>query len=257
MLKRWLDSAIPGQPEAYQRLVIRTYAEVIPCALGSAFPHWLKGFYYAMTGRREKKIEEFLRGSAVWGERVRRFTRTTVVRFSDIDCPPAGHLILVNHVNELDAAFDCLVLGKPYLANQTVKRTLFAYWWMRAMGSEVFDQRRKRTISRSVRALLAGLRHRSYVVYPEGSNTYGEEIRALRKGMLQLAFEERIPVFLVLKSGMASFQERQRDNVLGYIAHGTIDPTRFPDWRAFRAHIHALMCEEKARLDERVRELAP
>lgn len=253
MLRQWLEDAVPGQPEAYQRLVVRVYAEALPTILGPALPHLIKGLYYGMTGRRRQKFEEFLDGAVIWGERVRRLTRTRVVRFNTIECPPAGHLILVNHVNELDSPFDCLVLRKPYLANQTIKQTLVAYWWMRAMGSQVFDQRHKRTIPASVRSVLAGLAEQSYIVYPEGSNTYGEEIIPLRKGMLQLAFEQHISVYVVLKSGMAAFQSRQRDNVVGYIALGTIDPAQFPDWKAFRAHIHNLMSTEKPRLDERVR----
>lgn len=252
MLKRWLDEAIPGQPQ-YQRLILRAYAEVLPCILGPAIHLLVKGLYYGATGQRDKKTAQFLDGSVLWGERVRSFTRTRLIRFGPIDCPPAGHLILVNHINELDVAFDCLVLRKPYLANQTIKQTLFAYWWMRAMGSEVFDQRKKRTIARSVRALLAGLAHQSYIVYPEGGNSYGEEIRPLRKGMIQLAFEHRIPVFVVLKSGLAAFQSQTRGNIVGYAAAGTVEPAQFADWRAFQTHIHALMCAEKLRLDELVR----
>lgn len=253
MIQRFLERAIPNQSAAYRGLVVRTYAEVVPVILGPAIHHLARGLYYAATGRREKKVEQFLDGSVRWGERVRRFTRTRVLQFGALDCPPSGHLILVNHVNELDFAFDCLMLRKPYLANETIKRTLFAYWWMRAMGSVVFDQRQSRTIAKSVRALMAGLPRLSYIVYPEGGNSYAEEIRPLHKGMLKLAFEHRIPLFVVLKSGMAAFQEQQRDNVLGYLPLGTIQPEDFPDWRAFRDHIQALMKSEKPALDARVR----
>jgi 1-acyl-sn-glycerol-3-phosphate acyltransferase len=251
--ERLLDRTIPGQSKAYQRLVVRIYAEVIPSILGPGLHNLVKGLACAATGRREERIEQFLDGSVVWGERVRRFTRTRIVRFGRIDCPAAGHLILLNHVNEVDFAFDSLVLRKPYLANEAIKRTLFAYWWMRGMGSQVFDHRKARSISASVRSLVAGLARRSSIVYPEGSNSYGEEIRPLRKGILKVAFENHIPVYLVLKSGMAAFQERQRDNVVGYLGMGTIQPTDFPTWTAFRDHIHALMSSEKPRLDECVR----
>lgn len=256
MIRRLLERAIPDQSEEYRALVLRTYAGVLPLIFGPALPHLARGLWYAATGRREKKIEQFLDGAVVWGERVRRFTRTSVLEFGDLQCPPAGHLILVNHVNELDFAFDCLVLRKPYLANETIKRTLFAYWWMRAMGSEVFDQRLSRTIAKSVRALRAGLPRHSYIVYPEGGNSYGEEIRPLRKGMLKLAFDHRIPVYVVLKSGLASFQRQQRDNIVAYLPLGTIQPADFADWKAFRDHIHSLMCTEKPRLDERVRAMS-
>jgi len=244
---------MPGQSAEYRRLIVRVYAAVVPCVLGPAVDHFAKGLYYAARGKREQKIEEFLDGSVVWGEHVRRVTRTTLLRFNALECPPKGHLILVNHINELDFAFDCLVLRKPYLANAAIKQTFFAYWWMRAMGSEVFDHRSPRSISRSVRGLIAGLEHRSYVVYPEGSNSYTEEIGALRKGMLKLAYEHRIPAYVVLKSGMAAFQQQQTGNVLGYYALGTVDPAAFPDWTSFRDRIHELMAREKPHLDERVR----
>lgn len=254
MIQRLLERAIPNQSAAYRSLVVRTYVDTLPAMFGPAFHHLVKGSFFALMRRRERKIEQFLDGSVIWGERIRRFTRTRVILFGTLDCPPSGHLILVNHVNELDFAFDCLVLRKPYLANETIKRTLFAYWWMRAMGSEVFDQRLSRTIAKSVRALMAGLPRHSYVVYPEGGNSYGEEIRPLRKGMLKLAFEHRIPVYVVLKSGMASFQQKQRDNVVGYLPLGTIDASAFPTWQAFRDHVHALMSAEKPLLDQRVRD---
>jgi 1-acyl-sn-glycerol-3-phosphate acyltransferase len=248
----WLERTIPGQSDAYRRLVLRIYAIVVPYVLGPGLKHLVKGLFYAALRRRDEKVEAFLDGSVVWGEQVQRITRTTLLRLNTISCPPKGHLILVNHVNELDFAFDCLVLRKPYLANQTIKKTYFAYWWMRAMGSQVFDPRSPRTISKSARAVIAGLEHRSFIVYPEGSNSYTEEIGALRKGMLKLAFEHRIPVYVVLKSGMTSFQQQQRGNVLGYYALGTVDPASFPTWMSFREHIHSLMKVEKAHLDERV-----
>ena len=249
----WLERAIPGQSAAYRRLVVRVYAAVVPCVLGPGAQHLVKGLFHAALGHKDRKIEEFLDGSVVWGEHVRRMTETTLIRFNEISPPPKGHLILVNHINELDFAFDCLVLRKPYLANETIKQTFFAYWWMRAMGSEVFDYRNPRTISKSVRAVIAGLERHSYLVYPEGSNSYREEIGGLRKGMLKLAFEHRIPVYVVLKSGVAAFQQQQRGNVLGYHALGTLDPASFSGWALFRDHIHSLMKSEKPLLDERVR----
>lgn len=252
MIKRWLEHAIHGQPASFRRLVVRVYAEVIFCILVPALPQLLRGLFYAAIGRREKKIDQFLTGAQIWGRRVVRVTRTRLERFGPIDVPAAGHLILVNHVSELDPAFDSLVLRSPYLANEMIKNTIFAYWWMRAMGSEVFDRRKPRTIAKSVRALLAALQRRSFIVYPEGSNGYGEDIRPLRKGMIELAFEHRIPVFIVLKSGIAAFREQPSDNIVAYTAVGTVRPEEFADWRAFRDHVQMLMITEKPRLDARV-----
>jgi 1-acyl-sn-glycerol-3-phosphate acyltransferase len=252
----WLERSIPNQSDAYRRLVVRIYAAVIPCVLGPGLRHFARGLWYAALRRRDAKREAFLDGSVVWGEYVRRMTATRLLRFDAIDCPPAGHLVLVNHVNELDFAFDCLVLRKPYLANEAIKQTFFAYWWMRAMGSKVFDHRSPRTISRSVRELMAALGEQSFIVYPEGNNSYGEEIGAMRKGMLKLAFQHRIPAYIVLKSGMASFQQKQLDNVVGYRAAGIVDPADFPDWTSFRDRVHELMKSEKMMLDARVRAAA-
>lgn len=253
----WLERTIPNQSGAYRRLVVRVYAGVVPCIFSRGLHHFSRGLWYAAIRRGREKREAFLDGSVVWGEYVRRITGTTVLRFGAIDCPPTGHLILVNHVNELDFAFDCLVLRKPYLANEAIKQTFFAYWWMRAMGSKVFDRRTPRTISRSARELMAALGEQSFVVYPEGSNSYGEEIGGLRKGMLKLAYQHRIPAYVVLKSGMASFQQQASGNVIGYRAAGVVDPAAFPDWTSFRDHIHELMKSEKLRLDARVRAEAP
>lgn len=252
ILDRFLERAMPGQPNAYQRLVMRAYAEVVTTILAHGLPNLIRGLYHAALGHRDKRIEEFLDGSVAWGETVRRFTRTRVVRYGNLDCPPSGHLILLNHVNEIDFAFDCLMLRKPYLANAAIKDTFFAYWWMLGMGSMVFDHRQARTIPASVRALVKALDRRSYVVYPEGKNSYGEEVQPLRKGMLKIAFDKGIPCYIVLKSGLAAFRERQRGNVVGYTALGTVQPRDFPTWTAFRDHIHERMTAEKPRLDERV-----
>lgn len=249
----WMERAIPGQPDAYRRLVMRAYAAVIPLVLGPGAKHLAKGLFWAALRKRDQKSDAFLDGSMVWGRYMQRFTRTTLLRLNTLACPAKGHLILVNHVNELDFAFDCLVLRRPFLANEAIKQTFFAYWWMRAMGSEVFDRRNPRTISISVRAVIAGLQRRCYIVYPEGGNSYTEEIGGLRKGMLKLAFEHRIPVYVVLKSGMAAFQQQQRGNVVGYYALGIVDPASFSDWTSFREHLHTLMKSEKLLLDERVR----
>ncbi|HYM61802.1 MAG TPA: 1-acyl-sn-glycerol-3-phosphate acyltransferase, partial [Thermoanaerobaculia bacterium] len=233
--------------------VVRIYADVLFAMFGPGMPYLIKGLGCTLIGRHEQRIKVFLEGSVIWGDRVRRLTGTRIVRFGQIDCPESGHLILLNHVNEMDFAFDSLVVHKAYLANEAIKRTLFAYWWMRGMGSQVFDHRQARSIPASVRGLVAGLARHSYIVYPEGGNSYGEQIRPLRKGMLKVAFDNRIPVYVVLKSGMAAFQERQRDNVIGYTGLGTVQPADFPTWTAFRDHIHALMSSEKPLLDERVR----
>jgi 1-acyl-sn-glycerol-3-phosphate acyltransferase len=107
-----------------------------------------------------------------------------------------------------------------------------------------------------VRALVRGLEQRSYIVYPEGGNSYNEDIGPLRKGMLRLAHEHRVPAYVVLKSGMASFQQQSAGNYVGYTALGTVDPTEFHDWTAFRDRVHELMAAEKPGLDERVRAAA-
>lgn len=238
-----------GLSKDYRVLILKIYLVVVKLVLTVAFPHFLRGLYYILRGNKEEQYREFTRGSLIWGNEVVKMTGTRVLRFNDIVVPQSGHMIFLNHVNEIDFPFDCLVVSKPFLANQAIKSSVFAYWWMSAMGSQVFDTSHQRTISSSVRNLVAGLASRSFIVYPEGGNSYSEEIRPLKKGMIKVAYEEKVPIFLVLKSGQSQFQAKQKDNTIVYKSCGTINPSQFSSWEEFRDAIHKLMISEKKELD--------
>ena len=248
---KYLLKNLSHHSEGYQRLVVRTYFEVLNQIIKRAKLNLLKGIFYSFFNQ-EKKEKAFIDGSILWGDAMIHVTKTKMHLIGKFEIPENGHMIFLNHVNELDFPFDCYIIHKPFLANQAIKSSYFAYWWMKAMGSEVFDSSHARTISSSVRNLVKGLTKHTYIVYPEGHNSYSEEIKPLKKGMVKIAFENKIPIVLILKSGIAKFQKKQKNNVIGYKYTGLIDPNQFQTWEEMRDFIFKKMVEEKAILDEEV-----
>ncbi len=249
-----MDKHLSGMSRSYQFFAARVYLKAIPLALGPALPNLLRGLYYGIRGERRKRIYEFLQGSKLWGYSVQKMSEAELVCLNEIPIPEAGHLIFLNHVNELDFPFDCICINKPYLANQVIKKTLVAYWWMKAMGSQVFDNRNTLSVSISVKNLLRGLKDTSFIVYPEGKNTYTEEIQPLKKGMVKLAYDHEIPIVLVLKSGIASYQEYQKGNKIAYKSFGILKPRDYSSWEAFKTALQDLMIQGKESLDRERRE---
>ncbi|HNB97242.1 MAG TPA: 1-acyl-sn-glycerol-3-phosphate acyltransferase [Leptospiraceae bacterium] len=248
---KYLKQNLGDQSQDYHWLIVRTYMEVLVVIFTRAKRILLKGLFYSFLNK-EKKAYAFLEGSWLWGDRMIKVTKTKLVLVNEIKIPERNHMIFVNHVNELDFPFDCYVIKKPYLANQQIKSSYFAYWWMKAMGSQVFDTSQARTIAKSVHELVEGLKMFSYIVYPEGHNSYNEEIKPLKKGMVKVAFENKIPILVILKSGITKFQTSPKGNVIGYKSAGIVDATQFKTWEELKDHLFKLMSEEKKALDEYV-----
>ncbi|WP_411824854.1 lysophospholipid acyltransferase family protein [Leptospira sp. 'Mane'] len=228
---------------------MKVYFRVLLLVLGKASPYMIKGIWKAAIGDKKGRIESFLGGSKLWGEDVGGYTKSKVVLFNEINPPEKGHLIFLNHVNEMDFPYDCYVIRKPYLANQVIKKTIVAYWWMLAMGSQVFDNSKARTIALSVKNLLVGVKENSFIVYPEGHNTYKEEIQPLKKGMIKIAFEQKIPIYVALKSGITNYQKQHRHNTIGYMELGTIHPNDFANYESMQSHLQEWMISKKKELD--------
>ena len=97
--------------------------------------------------------------------------------------------------------------------------------------------------------LLKSLKHRSFVVYPEGAVTYSEDIKDLKKGMINLSYKLKIPILIILKSGLTGYQENPRNNRIAYKSCGTVEPDSFSSWEEYRDYIFDLMDSEKKKLD--------
>lgn len=233
----------------YGRLVMKVYLRITLLVFGKASPYLIRGLYRSFTGNKEARIREFLEGTKIWAEDVLNITKTKLIVFNEINVPEKGHMIFLNHVNEMDFPYDCYVIRKPFLANQVIKKAWFAYWWMVAMGSQVFDNSKAMSVAVSVKNLIEGLKTTSYIVYPEGKNTYSEEILPLKKGMVKIAFDQKIPVFVALKSGLTTYQEYQKGNLVGYLGLGVHDPTDFSSWEEFQTYLNNLMQSKKQELD--------
>jgi 1-acyl-sn-glycerol-3-phosphate acyltransferase len=252
----YLTKHLDGHSPGYKKLVVKTYISVPRVILGAGFPYLIKGLWNGILGRTLEKNKQFNYGSVEWGNYIVKMTKSIIHKSNDISIPQNGHMIFINHVNELDFPFDCVVVNKPFLANQAIKSSIVAYWWMKAMGSQVFDTSHQRTIAISVRNLVAGLKDYSYIVYPEGHNSYSEEIKPLKKGMVKLAFDHKIPVVIVVKSGIRMFQHKQLNNHIGYRFGGIVQPEKFEKWEDLRDHIFEIMKNEKKILDDELKNLA-
>ncbi|EOQ89603.1 acyltransferase [Leptospira yanagawae serovar Saopaulo str. Sao Paulo = ATCC 700523] len=244
-----IEKNLHGLSVHYGRLVMKVYLRITLLVFGKASPFLIRGLYRAITGNKEKRIKEFLEGTKVWAEDVKKITKSTVLVLNEFTVPEKGHMIFLNHVNEMDFPYDCYVIRKPFLANQVIKKAWFAYWWMTAMGSQVFDNSKAMSIAVSVKNLIEGLKTTSYIVYPEGKNTYSEEIQPLKKGMVKIAFDQKIPVFVAVKSGVTTYQEYQKGNVVGYLGLGVHNPNEFANWEEFQTHLYQLMHSKKQELD--------
>lgn len=67
--------------------------------------------------------------------------------------------------------------------------------------------------------------------------------------MVKIAFDQKIPVFVVLKSGVTTYQNYQKGNVVGYMSLGVHDPTDFSSWEEFQTYLTNLMQTKKQELD--------
>ncbi|PJZ65697.1 acyltransferase [Leptospira wolffii] len=249
---KFLESRLGRFSKAYRKLVLKTYLVTLWLVLTSAFPAMIMGIFYAIIGNRPKQYSALLKGSRIWGRKVISMTRTELVLKNEIQVPETGHMIFLNHVNEIDFPYDCLVVSRPYLANQVIKKTLVAYWWMKAMGSQVFDTSKATTIAVSVRNVLKGLSTTSYIVYPEGHNSYSEIIQPMQKGMIKLAYENKIPVVVILKSGITRYQTEPMYTKVGYKMIGRYEPWSYESWESFRDFLYETMSREKILLDEEI-----
>ncbi len=249
---KYLKQDLSVKNKEYKKLVMQTYTIVLRLIFTGGFPFLVKGIFYAILGRKSEQHKAFTHGSKVWGNKVIEYTETKIVYSNQISIPETGHMIFINHVNELDFPFDCCVINKPYLANQVIKASIFAYWWMKAMGSQVFDTSHQRTIATSVHNLVKGLKDYSYIVYPEGHNSYSEEIKPLKKGMIKVAFDNKIPIYVIVKSGVQSLQIKPKGNTIGYRACGLFHPENYSSWEELRNAIYDSMISEKKILDKEI-----
>ncbi|TGJ99668.1 1-acyl-sn-glycerol-3-phosphate acyltransferase [Leptospira semungkisensis] len=249
---KFMESRLGRFSKKYRNLVLRTYVVTLRLVLTVAFPNMVAGIFYAILGKREKQYKAFLKGSKTWGRAVIKMTKTELIIKNEIQVPETGHLIFLNHVNEIDFPYDCLVVNRPYLANQVIKKTLIAYWWMKAMGSQVFETSKATTIAVSVRNVIKGLSTNSYIVYPEGHNSYSEIIQPMQKGMIKLAFENKIPVVVILKSGITRYQTEPMHTKVGYKFIGRYEPWTYGTWEAFRDFLYKTMSQAKIDLDAEI-----
>ena len=243
----------------YRKLVFRTYLQVLVSVFFDSFFCCLKGLFFLLMKKEYKSQLSFIQGSFIWGKKIIRLLNIEVVKLNHFFIPSSKHFIFINHVNEIDIPLDNFVINKPFLANQTIKKMILAYWWAKAMGSEIFDPKKVSTILKSIKRLMEQLHNHSYIVYPEGHNGYKEELQPLMKGIMKIAYDKKIPIYLLLKSGMTQFQKKEHQGTfkIVYKFICIIKPEDYKNSKVFQQFIISKMNSEKSKLDEELVKIIP
>ncbi|MEE2839259.1 MAG: lysophospholipid acyltransferase family protein [Acidobacteriota bacterium] len=118
--------------------------------------------------------------------------------------PSRGYLFAANHLSMFDHwAFLAFLPGQfRFLAKASLFQLPFLGWHLRRSGNIAVDrhQPRKtlRVFRRAAKKMEAGL---SFVVYPEGARTWGDEVLPFKRGSLLLARYASAPIVPVTLIG--------------------------------------------------------
>ena len=235
----------------YRKLIFLVYSQALICACFNSFFCLIRGLFFIIIRNKSKSQKAFMEGSNIWSKKIMRLLNIEIIYLNKFNIPKNNHFIFINHVNEVDIPLDSLVVKQVFLANQTVKKMIIAYWWTKAMGSEIFDPSKPSTIIRSIRSILKSLKSRCYVVYPEGHNGYKESLQPLMRGIIKIAYDKKIPIYLLLKTGMTQFQKHDHDGKfqIFYKFIDIIEPKDYKTAKEFHQFVESTMNEEKIKLD--------
>ena len=131
--------------------------------------------------------------------------------------PPAGALLLANHLSWLDiplvlASYDC-----TFVAKHEVRRWPGIGVLGNALGVIWIERRRPRDLLRVIPILEAALRAgQTVLLFPEGTTTNGHTVLPFRSGLLDAAVRANAPVLPIALSGAV-----RRGNLDALCWHGT------------------------------------
>lgn len=153
------------------------------------------------------------RAMAFWGRRAVAALRVRV-RTTGTP-PPAGAVVVSNHLSYLDVPVLASVLPAVFVSKAEVRR--WPFWgWMATMGGTVFVDRARR---RDALRVLAGMdraleRGDGVVVFPEATSTEGATILPFKTSLLELAASREAPVhWVVLSYRVSEAGVRARERV--------------------------------------------
>ena len=137
-----------------------------------------------------------------------------------VDCqgePPAGGLIVSNHVSYLDILVFSAVTPCAFVAKKEVK-SWPAVGWIATLGGAIYIDRARRDDTHSIQpqmaaSLAAGVR---LVLFPEGTSSDGRQVLPFRSSLFQSAVENRAPI----TAACISYEIEHGDPAVDVCYHG-------------------------------------
>ncbi len=141
-----------------------------------------------------------------WSRFILRVSRVKV-EVSGLDRldPTRGYLFAANHLSMFDhwAFLACLPFQFRFVAKASLFRLPFLGWHLRRSGNIAVDRHQHRKTLRVFRAAAKKMEESglSFVVYPEGARTWGDEVLPFKRGSLLLARYASAPIVPVTLIG--------------------------------------------------------
>ena len=112
--------------------------------------------------------------------------------------PTQGYLFASNHLSMFDhwAFLACLPFQFRFVAKASLFQLPFLGWHLRRSGNIAVDRQQNRKTLRVFQAAAKKMEESglSFVVYPEGARTWGDEVLPFRRGSLLLARYAGAPI---------------------------------------------------------------
>lgn len=200
---------------------------------------FVKTLWLRLRGKRGPTHQDFV-------EELMKFLGPEILEISPAPTEE-GCMVLTNHVNWSDFVIDiCLVPKGVYVSRNILKYlffpgSIFRDW---LYGDVVFFKRgwqaSKARLYRDVAEKVA--EGRSVIVYPEGTRNPRAEQLPLKLGLVKLAYERKLPVYVSMTSGKADICDEHRKVVtLGAPIRNRksrlLAPTDFDTFQAFVAGV--------------------
>ena len=135
----------------------------------------------------------------IWSQFILLVSRVQV-EMSGLDKldPTRGYLFAANHLSMFDhwAFLACLPFQFRFVAKASLFQLPFLGWHLRRSGNIAVDRQQHRKTLRVFRAAAKKMEESglSFVVYPEGARTWGDEVLPFKRGSLLLARYASAPI---------------------------------------------------------------
>ncbi|WP_242854319.1 lysophospholipid acyltransferase family protein [Oxobacter pfennigii] len=183
---------------------------------------WLYQIYlipkliYAYILNKNNKIKErdsFVYGVAGrWARFLVKMTGSTVKVIGEENIPHNSPVVFIgNHQGNFDIPIYLGYINKPkaFISKIEIKKIPFISTWMKYMNC-IFMERDD--VRQSLKAINEGVEYikqgYSYVIFPEGSRSKGDNINEFKTGSFKLALKAEVPIVPVTMKGSYKIMEK-------------------------------------------------